>query len=301
MSRTWTVWRRATNSPTCAMKCWERFKWAICSCADLVHRPMRPSPDCSAPTIRSITIVIKFAKIYNGQNWTPSLAAPLTCPGSTLSRETTCWPSMGGNSIATDNVDSFFDGAAGKQTVVRVGRNADGSGGRDVTVVPTASEYGLRNLDWIDSNRRKVDALSGGKVAYVYMPDTGGAGYSNFNRYFYAQLDKQALVLDERYNQGGLIADYIVSVLGQKHLSNAIERDGKPVHDPQGAIFGPKAMIINQSAGSGGDAMPWYFRKAGTRHIGRSAHLGRTGGHRRLSDPHRWRNGHRAALCHLWS
>jgi Tol biopolymer transport system component len=62
---------------------------------------------------------------------------------------------------------------------------------------------------------------------------------------------------------GGLIADYVVNVLGQKHLSNAIERDGKPVRDPQGAMFGPKAMLINQSAGSGGDAMPWYFRKAG--------------------------------------
>ncbi|HEX3848085.1 MAG TPA: S41 family peptidase, partial [Steroidobacteraceae bacterium] len=122
---------------------------------------------------------------------------------------------------------------------------------------------GLRNLDWIDSNRRKVDALSGGKVAYVYMPKTAGAGYTNFNRYFYAQLDKQALVLDERYNEGGFIADYIVNVLGQKPLSGAIERDGTPVHDPEGAIFGPKAMIINQAAGSGGDAMPWYFRKAG--------------------------------------
>ncbi len=205
----------------------------------------------------------KFAKIYNGQNWTPSLTAPLTSPGINIVEGDYLLAVNGRELFATDNVDSFFDGAAGKQTVVRVGRNADGSGGRDVTVVPTASEYGLRNLDWIDSNRRKVDALSGGKVAYVYMPDTGGAGYSNFNRYFYAQLDKQALVLDERYNQGGLIADYIVSVLGQKHLSNAIERDGKPVHDPQGAIFGPKAMIINESAGSGGDAMPWYFRKAG--------------------------------------
>ena len=163
----------------------------------------------------------------------------------------------------TDNIDSFFDGAAGKQTVLSVSRNADGSGARDVTVVPTASEYGLRNLDWINSNRQKVDALSGGKVAYVYMPNTASAGYSNFNRYFYAQLDKSALVLDERYNQGGFIADYVVNVLGQKHLSNAIERDGKPVHDPQGAIFGPKSMIINHSAGSGGDAMPWYFRKAG--------------------------------------
>jgi tricorn protease len=163
---------------------------------------------------------------------------------------------------ASDNIDSFFDGTAGKQTVLRIGKNADGSGSHDVTVVPTASEYGLRNLDWINGNRRKVDELSGGRIAYVYMPNTGGAGYTNFNRYFYAQLDKQGLVLDERFNQGGVLADYVVTVLSQKHLSNAIERDGKPVHDPQGAIFGPKAMLINQSAGSGGDAMPWYFRKA---------------------------------------
>lgn len=205
----------------------------------------------------------RFAKIYNGENWTPSLQAPLTLPGINIVEGDYLLAVNGRELHGTDNIDSFFDGTAGKQTILRVGKSVDGAGARDVTVIPTASEYGLRNLDWINSNRRKVDALSGGKVAYVYMPNTGGAGYSNFNRFFYAQLDKQALVLDERFNQGGLIADYIVNVLGQKHLSNAIERDGQPVHDPQGAMFGPKAMIINQSAGSGGDAMPWYFHKAG--------------------------------------
>jgi tricorn protease len=95
------------------------------------------------------------------------------------------------------------------------------------------------------------------------MPNTGGAGYTNFNRYFYSQLDKQGLVLDERYNEGGLIADYIVDVLKRIPLSGASERDGKQIHDPVGAIFGPKVMLINQNSGSGGDAMPWYFRKAG--------------------------------------
>jgi tricorn protease len=204
----------------------------------------------------------RFAKIYNGQNWTPLLAAPLTMPGIDIVAGDYLLAINGRELHASDNIESFLDGTAGKQTVLRVGKNPEGADGRDVTVVPTESEAGLRNLDWIDSNRRKVDALSGGKVAYVYMPNTAGAGYTNFNRYFYAQLDKQALVLDERYNEGGFIADYIVNVLGQKLLSGAIERDGKPVHDPEGAIFGPKAMLINQSAGSGGDAMPWYFRKA---------------------------------------
>ena len=204
----------------------------------------------------------RFAKIYNGQNWTPSLTAPLTLPGINIVEGDYLLAVNARELHATDNIDSFFDGTAGKQTVLRIAKSADGSGARDVTVVPVASEHRLRNLDWIDSNRRKVDALSGGKVAYIYMPNTAGAGYSNFNRHFYSQLDKQAVVLDERYNEGGFIADYIVNVLGQKRMSGAIERDGKPVHDPEGAIFGPKAMIINQSAGSGGDAMPWYFRKA---------------------------------------
>jgi tricorn protease len=205
----------------------------------------------------------KFAKIYNGQNWTPSLTAPLTLPGININTGEYLLAVNGRELHAGDNLNSFFDGTAGKQTVLRVGYKPDGGDGHDVTVVPTDSEHGLRNLDWIESNRRKVDELSGGKVAYIYMPNTGGAGYDNFNRYFYSQLDKQAVVLDERYNEGGFIADYVVNVLGQKPLSAAIERDGKAVHDPIGAIFGPKAMIINQSAGSGGDAMPWYFRKAG--------------------------------------
>jgi tricorn protease len=152
--------------------------------------------------------------------------------------------------------------------MLHVGANPDGPAfenktARDVTVVPIGDEDGLRNLDWIEQNRRKVGELSGGKVAYVYMPNTGGPGYTNFNRYFYSQLDKQALVLDERWNEGGFIADYVVDVLKRFPFSGAIERDGKAIHDPVGAIFGPKVMLINQNSGSGGDAMPWYFRKAG--------------------------------------
>ncbi|RRA50009.1 protease [Acidipila sp. EB88] len=204
----------------------------------------------------------KFAKIYNGQNWTPGLRAPLTVPGVQVEEGEYLLAVNGRELHAEDNLESFFDGTAEKQTVLRVSRKRDGSDGRDVTVVPTASDHGLRNLDWIESNRRKAGELSGGKVAYIYMPNTAGAGYSNFNRYFYAQLDKQAVVLDERYNEGGLIADYVTDVLRRVRMSGAIERDGKPMQDPVGAIFGPKAMIINQSAGSGGDAMPWYFRKA---------------------------------------
>jgi tricorn protease len=232
-----------------------------------VHGPHEPDT-APKPGLLGADYVVendryKFAKIYNGQNWTPSLTAPLTLPGININTGEYLLAVNGRELHANDNLNSFFDGTAGKQTVLHVGYEADGSDAKDVTVVPADSELRLRNLDWIESNRRKVDKLSGGKVAYIYMPNTGGLGYSNFNRYFYSQLDKQAVVLDERYNEGGLIADYVVSVLMQKPLSGVIGRDGEAMHDPGGAIFGPKAMIINQSAGSGGDAMPWYFRKAG--------------------------------------
>jgi tricorn protease len=205
----------------------------------------------------------RIAKILGGQNWAPGLASPLTLPGVYVHNGAYLLAVNGRELHATDNLYQFFDGTAGKQTVLHIAYNPDGKDARDVTVVPIADEDGLRNLDWIEANRRKVDELSGGKVAYVYMPNTGGAGYTNFNRYFYAQLDKKGLVLDERYNEGGLWADYVVDLLKRSPLSGAIERDGKPIHDPVGAIFGPKVMLINQNSGSGGDAMPWYFRNAG--------------------------------------
>jgi len=209
----------------------------------------------------------RIAKILGGQNWTPGLASPLTLPGVYVKEGEYLLGVNGRELKAGDNLYEFFDGTAGKQTVLRVGPKPEGPAfenkdARDVTVVPIGDEDGLRNLDWIESNRRKVGELSGGKVAYVYMPNTGGSGYTNFNRYFYSQLDKQGLVLDERYNEGGFIADYVVDVLKRFPLSGAIERDGKPIHDPVGAIYGPKAMLINMNSGSGGDAMPWYFRKA---------------------------------------
>ncbi len=205
----------------------------------------------------------RIAKILGGQNWTPGLASPLTLPGVYVKEGEYLLAVNGRELKAGDNLYEFFDGTAGRQTVLHVGPNPDGKDARDVTVVPIGDEDGLRNLDWIEANRRKVGELSGGKAAYVYMPNTGGSGYTNFNRYFYSQLDKQALVLDERFNEGGFIADYVVDVLKRFPLSGAIERDGKAIHDPVGAIYGPKVMLINQNSGSGGDAMPWYFRKAG--------------------------------------
>ena len=138
-----------------------------------------------------------------------------------------------------------------------------GAGARNVTVVPVSNELGLRNLAWVEENRRKVDRMTNGRVAYIYMPDTAFGGFTNFNRYFFAQVDQEAAIIDERFNGGGALATDIIEYLKRDMLSLVATRDGADEVQPQGAIFGPKVMIINELAGSGGDAMPWYFRRAG--------------------------------------
>ena len=206
----------------------------------------------------------RFERVFNGENWNPDLKAPLTQPGVNVVAGEYLLAVNGRNLTASDNVYSFFEGTANKQVMLRVGNDPSGTGSREVTVVPVPNESRLRNLAWIEDNRRKVDQMTGGRVAYVYMPDTAFGGFSAFNRYFYAQVGKQAAVIDERFNGGGMLATDIVEQMNRKLLSSVATRDGGDEVQPQGAIFGPKVMLINEFAGSGGDAMPWYFRRAGS-------------------------------------
>ena len=203
----------------------------------------------------------RFARVYNGENWNPQLRAPLTAPGVNVRLGEYLLAVNGREVKSTDNVYQFFESTANRQIVIRVGASPDGKGAREVTVVPTANEGGLRNLAWIEDNRRAVDRLSGGRLGYVYIPNTGGPGYTSFNRYFFAQTNKQGAVIDERFNGGGLLADYVVEYLNRQQLAKIAFRDGKDWNVPAGAIYGPKAMLINELAGSGGDAMPWFFKK----------------------------------------
>ena len=205
----------------------------------------------------------RFARIYNGENWNPQLHAPLTQPGVDVEVGEYLLAVNGVELDADSSPYAPFAETVGKQTVLRVGPNANGSGARDVIVVPVESEHGLRHLDWIESNRRKVAELSGGKLAYVHLPDTAGGGFTSFNRYFFAQTDKLGAVIDERYNHGGQLADYIIDYLKRPAMTRVITREGETYSEPTQAIFGPKAMLINQFSGSGGDALPWYFRRTG--------------------------------------
>jgi tricorn protease len=204
----------------------------------------------------------RFSRVYNGENWNPQLRAPLTQPGVNVKAGEYLLAVNGREVHPPENVYSFFEGMADKSVLIRVGADASGAGAREVSVVPVADESRLRNLAWIEENRRKVDQMTGGKVAYIYMPDTANGGLTAFNRYFYAQIGKQAAIVDERFNGGGLLATDIAEILNRKPMSAASNRVGSELVQPQG-IFGPKVMIINERAGSGGDAMPWYFKRAG--------------------------------------
>jgi tricorn protease len=206
-----------------------------------------------------------FAKIYTGGTWSPTVKAPLAQPGLNVHVGDCVLAINGQNVTAETNIQEPLEGTAGHAVTLHIGA-ANGDAARDVSVIPIPNELQLRNAEWIEANRRKVDELSGGKLAYVYLPDTGNGGFTNFNRYFMAQTNKEGVVVDERYNGGGQVADYIVEVLGRRIEGYWSPRYGAIEHTPNSAIYGPKVMIVNESAGSGGDALPWLFKynKLGT-------------------------------------
>ncbi|MBX3118517.1 MAG: PD40 domain-containing protein [Fimbriimonadaceae bacterium] len=202
----------------------------------------------------------RFAKVYNGENWNPGLRAPLTEPGVNVKAGEYLLEINGKALSASDNVYAFLQGTAGKHTRLKVGPNPDGTGSREVVVVPTGGEGGLRQIAWIEGNRRKVEEATGGKAGYVYLPNTGVPGFTFFNRYYYAAIGKEGAVIDERYNGGGFVADYIVDMMRRPVASVWTGRQGEDFASPAQAINGPKVMLINEYAGSGGDYLPYLFR-----------------------------------------
>lgn len=203
----------------------------------------------------------RFTRVYNGENWNPELQAPLTQPGVNVVAGEYLLAVNGRDLTSNENLYGYFQATAGKAVTIKVGPTPDGKGSREVVVVPVDDESGLRNLAWVEGNRRKVEELSGGRVGYVWLPDTQGGGFINFNRYYFAQTGKEGAVIDERFNEGGFLADYFVDYMHRTVLSCAMQRAGEDSCNPGEGIFGPKAMIVNEFAGSGGDALPWYFRK----------------------------------------
>jgi tricorn protease len=203
----------------------------------------------------------RIKKVYRGLNWNPDLRSPLTEPGVNVKEGEYILKVNGQSLKSPTNIYAFFEGTLGKQVILSVNDRPTEEGARAVTVVPIGDERGLRHRAWVEGNRKKVEEMSGGRIGYVFLPDTALGGWTYFHRYFYAQLDKEGLVIDERYNDGGQAANHIIDTLAQPLLNYWAPREGPDYTTPFGAVFGPKAMIINEYAGSGGDAMPYYFRK----------------------------------------
>ena len=203
----------------------------------------------------------RFKTIYGGVYWDPTLRAPLTAPGVDVKPGDFLLAVNGKEVRADGEVYREFEGAVGKRIEIKVGPKADGSGARTVIVEPIGDEAALRNRAWVEGNLRKVHERTKGRVAYVYVPNTANAGYAYFKRYFFPQADKDAIIVDERFNGGGQVADYYLELLRRPLVSYWATRHGEPIRTPNAAILGPKVMIIDETAGSGGDLLPWMFRK----------------------------------------
>ncbi|MEQ9166323.1 MAG: S41 family peptidase, partial [Fulvivirga sp.] len=163
---------------------------------------------------------------------------------------------------APQNVYDLLAQTAGRTVSITVNSKPDMADAKTVYVKPVSNEYMLRYTDWIDGNIKKVDELSGGKLAYVYIPNTGGGGFTSFNRYYFSQQDKKGVILDERNNGGGSAADYMIDVLTREPFGyfNSKANDNRPWTSPIAGIWGPKVMLINERAGSGGDLLPYMFK-----------------------------------------
>jgi tricorn protease len=204
----------------------------------------------------------RLRKVYTGENWNPELRAPLASPGAEIAAGEYLLSVNGVELRAPANPYAAFEGLANRQVSLSVGPNPDGTGARAVTVVPVASEAALRQRDWVESNRRKVDQLSGGRLAYVWVPNTSTGGYSYFTRYYFAQQQKQGAIIDERFNSGGSAADYLVDLMSRRlhgYFNNRVA-EHRPFTSPGAGIWGPKVMIVNEMAGSGGDLLPYMFK-----------------------------------------
>ncbi len=206
----------------------------------------------------------RVAKVYEGRNWDPQFQGPLSQPGINVK--------AGDYILAINGVDlkypadplALLENRAGKQTVIKVSKTADGKDAREVTVEPVPSEINIRYADWVESNRLKVLEASGGRIGYVHVPNTATEGLMEFAKLFYGQVHLDGIVIDERWNSGGWMPSLFVDRLARKPSSYWMLRHFKePRAFPPAAPKGYQAMLINEWAGSGGDAFPYLFRQAG--------------------------------------
>ncbi|NER18859.1 S41 family peptidase [Spongiivirga citrea] len=204
----------------------------------------------------------RVKRIFTTESWNPGLSSPLDRPELKVTAGTYIVGVNGVELKGSENPYKLFDGTMGVQTTLHVNSKPSFEGSRKIIVEPIRSENALRQRAWVEDNRRLVDKLSNGKLAYVWVPNTSTPGFVSFNRYYFAQQDKQGAIIDERFNGGGLLDDYMVDLMTRSlraALTNEVPNP-KSMRLPAG-ILGPKVLLINEMAGSGGDFFPWVFRQ----------------------------------------
>ncbi|MEJ0101338.1 MAG: PDZ domain-containing protein [Bacteroidota bacterium] len=228
---------------------------------DRLYKPQRVSGGLLGAdyTIHNNRYQVK--KIYGGLNWNPDLKSPLTEPGVNVKTGDYILAVNGNKLTAAEDIYRYFENTAGKITELSVSSTPDEKDARTVKVVPVENESALRNRDWVEGNLKKVTEATNGQVAYVYVPNTADQGHDYFKRYFFPQANRKAIIVDERFNGGGQLADYYINLLLNPQQAYWNMRYGKDLKSPSASIQGPKVMLTDETAGSGGDMLPWMFRK----------------------------------------
>lgn len=202
----------------------------------------------------------QFGVIFTDVDWNSDTPAPLNRPGQNVTGDDYIISIDGVELKAPMNPYSLLDNKVGKQVVLEVADNTKGKDSREITVVPIASDSALRYEAWVQKNRRKVDKLSDGKIGYLHLPNTAIGGQVGFAKGYYPNVRKEGLIIDERFNSGGFIPDFFMNILRQKLVNLWKPRYGQDWRTPGTAFLGHMAMITNGYAGSGGDALPYYFK-----------------------------------------
>lgn len=205
----------------------------------------------------------RIAKIFPGENWDDDYRSPLTEPGVGVEEGDFLLAIDGEELTTADNPYRLLEGKGDRQVELTVNSKPETEGARKVTVRTVTSEQNLRYLDWVESRAELVDELSDGRIGYIHLPNTAVAGNRALQKYFYSQSSRDGLILDERNNGGGFIPDRMIEMLSRTALSYWARRGLEPFSTPGFAHDGPKVMLINGYAASGGDALPYYFRKVG--------------------------------------
>lgn len=207
----------------------------------------------------------RIQKVITGAAWDNEVRSPFNQPGVDVSEGDYILAVNGTPLDTSEDPYAAFQGLAGQTVELTVNDNPSMEGARQVLVetLDAGDETRLRHLAWIESNRMTVDRETDGQVGYIYVRSTGVDGQNELVRQFMAQYNKQALIIDERFNSGGQIPDRFIELLNRPELVHWAVRDGRDWQWPPVASFGPKVMLINGWSGSGGDAFPAYFRETG--------------------------------------